>query len=72
MTIILVLIAVLFCIAVVIFRPEQRKPYNEFRRPAATATASAVYGDAGAPGIACGGMEGGGGGCDGGGGGGAC
>jgi hypothetical protein len=73
------LVAVLcVVILVALLRPEPRKRYNEFRRPAAMASTSAVYGDTGAGGISSGDMDGscggdgdggGGGGGDGGGGG---
>ena len=72
MLISIALIAALLCVIVLVSRPERRKQYNEFRRPAVTASASTVYGDTGGAGMSGGGMDGGcggGGGGDGGGGG---
>ena len=69
MLISIALVAALLGIIVLAFRPERRKPYNEFRRPSATTLTSAVYGDVGAAGISSG-VDGGG--CGGDGGGGGC
>jgi uncharacterized membrane protein YgcG len=72
MLISIALIAALLCVAVLLLRPARRKQYNEFRRPAVTASGFTVYGDTGGAGISGGGMDGGcggGGGGDGGGGG---
>lgn len=67
----IVLVAAVLCALALIAtsRPERRKQYNEFRRPAAAASGLAVYGDTGADGMSGGDM---GGGCGGDGGGGGC